>query len=98
MCFRNVEKKDWIKTSFWAPENTPDNQTSAAPGESQNKDDAGAIPSKKLYCPIHQKGENSDKHQIRIKELISLKFDSEEKTRDTASGKVAEERYICWVC
>jgi len=26
MMIRNVEKKEWIKTSFWAPENTPDSR------------------------------------------------------------------------
>ena len=91
---RNVAKKDWIKTSFWAPENTPDNQdASAKPAVGE----AAAAPTKKLYCPIFEKTENGVKkqHQLKLKELIPLKFDSEETTGE--NGKI-HESYICWVC
>jgi hypothetical protein len=38
---RNEAKKEWIKTSFWMPENTP-----------QVKDEGAQAPSKTLFCPI----------------------------------------------
>ena len=41
---RNEAKKEWIKTSFWMPENTP-----------QTKKDGPKAPSKSLFCPIHDK-------------------------------------------
>ena len=37
---RDEEKKEWIKTSFWAPDNTP-----------MVVDTEVKEPSKKLYCP-----------------------------------------------
>lgn len=64
---RDVAKKEWIKTSFWVPENTP-----------ILKDDRQAkIPSRKLICPIYDKNDAKSKHVIKFKELISLKFSAE---------------------
>lgn len=37
---RDEEKKEWIKTSFWAPDNTP-----------MVKEAEIKAPEKKLYCP-----------------------------------------------
>ena len=60
-----VKKEEWIKTSFWAPDNTPD----AGP---QN---AIKPPSKKLACPAVA---NTDEaHSIKVKELVTLKLQSE---------------------
>ena len=43
---RSEAKKEWIKTSFWMPENTP-----------QTKKDGAKAPSKALFCPIHDKND-----------------------------------------
>lgn len=87
---RNVAKKDWIKTSFWVPENTPHKSENVLKTSEP-------IKKEKLYCPVYDKNCSdkesalNKKHQIKMKELISLKFDSEVNEK----GK---EEYICWVC
>jgi hypothetical protein len=62
---REEEKKEWIKASFWAPDNTPimviDNEALA--------------PSKKLYCPAIPIEDIKEKHSIKLKELITLILD-----------------------
>lgn len=57
---RDEEKKEWIKTSFWAPDNTP----LVKPTELKP-------PSKDLYCPAVP---SDDKlaHTLRLKDLIAL--------------------------
>jgi nitric oxide synthase-interacting protein len=60
---RSEAKKDWIKTSFWMPENTP-----------EVKDEDGKPPCKTLFCPIFDQMEPKTKHPIRVKELVSLHF------------------------
>ena len=40
---KEEEKREWIKTSFWAPDNTP--------MEKDPKNDEPQPPSKSLYCP-----------------------------------------------
>ena len=69
---RNEAKKEWIKTSFWMPENTP-----------QAKDEGPVTPSKSLCCPIFDKGDLSTRHQIKLKELTSLHFNTD---------------LTCWFC
>ena len=58
---RQVAKKDWIKTSFWMPENTPD-----MPVEEMKEPPAKA----KLECPFSKQ----DSHKIKIKELVKIKL------------------------
>lgn len=85
---RDVEKKEWIKTSFWVPENTPDIE----------KKTIDTMPNKKLYCPIQHKSESGEltKHQIKLKELVSLKFKVDE-FKDQSTGKSIKQ-YICYIC
>mmetsp|Transcript_18557 Transcript_18557/g.16441 ORF Transcript_18557/g.16441 Transcript_18557/m.16441 type:complete len:90 (+) Transcript_18557:304-573(+) len=60
------DRKDWIQTSFWVPEMTPQ-----AEKKDMNK------PTRKLLCPTH----SADDHFVKLKNLISLniKNDPEEK-------------------
>ncbi|CAI2371699.1 unnamed protein product [Moneuplotes crassus] len=60
------EKKDWIKTSFWVPEMTPQAHKTEV-----------KKPTRKLLCPSHA----ADDHFLKLKNLIDLKIklDSEEK-------------------
>lgn len=60
---RDEEKKEWIKTSFWAPDNTP-----------LVKNNELKAPSKDLYCPAVPV-DDKESHTIRLKDLIKLKLD-----------------------
>lgn len=57
-------KKEWIKTSFWAPEMTPSAEATL-----------GKKPDQRLKCPSHV---GSD-HFLRLKDAINLKIDEGEK-------------------
>ena len=61
---RDEEKKEWIKTSFWAPDNTP----LAAKAEVK-------APARDLYCPAVPQDDQKNAHTLRLKDLISLKLD-----------------------
>lgn len=61
---RTEERKDWIKTSFWAPDNTP-----------MTADKAVKAPSKEMYCPAIPVEDKEHAHPIRMKDLIPLKLD-----------------------
>jgi L1 cell adhesion molecule like protein len=61
---REEEKKEWIKASFWAPDNTP-----------MVIDNEALAPSKKLYCPAIPIEVIKEKHSIKLKELITLILD-----------------------
>jgi hypothetical protein len=61
---REEEKKEWIKASFWAPDNTP-----------MVIDNEALAPSKKLYCPAIPIEDIKEKHSIKLKELITLILD-----------------------
>lgn len=73
---RDEEKKEWLKTSFWAPDNTP-----------MVNDSKIEAPSKKHYCPAVALEDKDGKHQIKMKELISLRMDENDL-----------HEYICWTC
>ncbi len=64
---KDEEKREWIKTSFWAPDNTP-------LAKEQNNDEPKP-PSKNMYCPAVSVS-NKDAHKIKVKELITLKLDA----------------------
>ncbi len=66
---KDEEKREWIKTSFWAPDNTPLAKDS--------KIEVSQAPLKNLYCPALSIS-NKDAHKIKVKELISLKLDVNE--------------------
>lgn len=57
---QTADRSKWIKSSFWAPENTP------TAVETLLKE-----PSKKLKCPATN---DQDTHSIKVKELIKLKL------------------------
>jgi len=82
-----VAKKEWIKTSFWMPENTP-----------EEKKDEIKPPSTKFQCPYnHSIKETSSavkpsSHTVKFKELVSLKINK----ASSGDGKTSE--LICWVC
>jgi hypothetical protein len=80
---KQEEKKEWLKVSFWAPDNTP-----------ALKEDEGATkaPSSKMYCPAVAAEDIGGKHSIKLKELISLKID-ERPNKDGSSNE-----YACWTC
>ena len=59
------EKKEWIKTSFWAPNNTP---------KVEDKEVKGP-PSRTMYCPAIPIEDKEHVHAIRLKEMIALKLD-----------------------
>eukprot|EP00347_Sterkiella_histriomuscorum_P009633 403340461 len=61
---REEAKQDWIKTSFWAPDNQP-----------KAKDDEINAPSKKMKCPAVK---DNNSHSIKLKELVNLKLDENE--------------------
>jgi len=61
---RDEEKKEWIKTSFWAPDNTP-----------ITKETELKAPSKDLYCPAVAQDDVKHAHALRLKDLIALKLD-----------------------
>ena len=61
---RDEEKKEWIKTSFWAPDNTP------LADKAQVK-----APARDLYCPAVPQDDQKNAHTLRLKDLISLKLD-----------------------
>ena len=61
---RDEEKKEWIKTSFWAPDNTP--MTAKAEVNA---------PSKHLNCPAIPQDDQKNAHTLRLKDLVSLKLD-----------------------
>ena len=71
---RQEEKKEWLKVSFWAPDNTP-----------AVKEDAPSSqpPSVKMYCPAVATDDHAGKHSIKLKELITLKLD--ERVNDSSS-------------
>ena len=61
---REAAKEEWIKSSFWRPENTPvEADTSLGKG-----------PSKKLKCAIFDKNDPKSTHFIKIKDLTPIKF------------------------
>lgn len=64
---KEEEKREWIKTSFWAPDNTP--------MEKDANNDEPQPPSKSLYCPAVKQDNKQDAHIVKVKELISLKLD-----------------------
>ncbi|CDW78899.1 methyltransferase-like protein 10 [Stylonychia lemnae] len=64
---REDQKQEWIKTSFWAPDNVPALQ----------KEEMKA-PSKKLICPAQIK-ESIEEHQIKMKDLVNLKMEQNEQ-------------------
>jgi nitric oxide synthase-interacting protein len=57
-------KKEWIKTSFWAPEMTPSVETNI-----------GKKPDQRLKCPSHI----GIDHFLRLKDVIDLKINEGEK-------------------
>jgi hypothetical protein len=59
---RNEVKNEWVKASFWMPENNPGYLDEIKP------DAKFSVP--KLCCPIGQ--EHS--HRLKVKELVSLKL------------------------
>jgi len=61
---RDEEKKEWIKTSFWATDNTPLVATNDL-----------KPPSKDLYCPAVPLEDKKNAHTLRLKDLIALKLD-----------------------
>jgi hypothetical protein len=63
---RQVVKKEWIKTSFWMPENT----TTAVDTLPTMQEAKKASSSGKLMCPI---GGNHT-HPVKVKELVTLQL------------------------
>ncbi len=61
---REEERKEWIKTSFWAPDNTP-----------KIAEETVKAPPKEMYCPAIPVEDKDKSHHIRMKDLISLKLD-----------------------
>lgn len=64
---RDEEKKEWIKASFWAPDNTP-----------MVIEKCKDAPSKKLFCPAVALDDKEGAHSVKLKELIALKMDENE--------------------
>ncbi len=58
-------KKEWIKTSFWAPEMTPMTEPTRRT----------APPDPRLKCPSHAKAG----HWIRLKDMIDIKLEETDK-------------------
>ena len=84
---RQVIKKEWIKSSFWMPENT----TTADDNLPTLKEQQEASKSGKLMCPIG--GDHT--HPIKVKDLVTLKL-QEEIIIDKQGNKVI--KFCCQLC
>ena len=79
---KEEEKRQWIKTSFWAPDNTPMENLKEVNALKEPKE-----PSKAMYCPAVAQDSKDEAHRVKLKELISLKLDENDLLE-----------YVCWTC
>ena len=85
---REVAKKEWIKTSFWMPENA----AAGKPAGQQEPDleetkEEGKKKKLKMSCPFAPATSDGESHSIKFKDLVPLKL-----SEDASEGKIS---FIC---
>ena len=82
---RQVAKEQWIKTSFWMPENADEELKAPTTAEGA----ATATEEKpKMMCPYSRNSDTTLSHKLRFKDLITLKLTKDEQTKE----------FLCEVC
>ena len=86
---RQVAKKEWIKTSFWMPENTNVDKKHIEAEIEEAKNEVKKTKFR-MTCPYSLTTATTESHSIRFKDLVPLKL-----IEDSVEGKT---NFICQVC
>lgn len=88
---RQVAKKEWIKTSFWMPENSnTDKAVEKKQSEIEETKQEVRKAKLKMTCPYAPITSTNESHSIKFKDLVTLKL-----REDSSEGKAS---FVCQVC